>query len=268
MKIATNNTERKRKGSMKLAGLCLAFSVALHLSLAVLLVSMFSSIPRPLQTIVADLTLAKWPEERKKAVARPNPWMKGTAGGKAGTSAKGGGTVPPRESAGSSPVADGVPAEPQPAHVVSVQGPPVIAGQAGERTVPGGQGGAGAGQGSGSGSSGIPGGKGTGPTGPGTGQGGSGNAGLQGGSDYYYIRDHVMRNVAYPERARRMGMEGRVLLSFIVIESGATRDVKVLHTSGFRLLDESAKEAVEKTVIPKKVPYRVAVTLPITYKMQ
>lgn len=77
-----------------------------------------------------------------------------------------------------------------------------------------------------------------------------------------------MKNIKYPERARRMGAEGTVLLSFIVLESGVTREVKVIDGSGFRLLDESAKEGVEKTVIQKKVPYRVMVTLPITYRLQ
>ena len=102
----------------------------------------------------------------------------------------------------------------------------------------------------------------------GTGSGSQGGGGIQGGSDYYYIRETVMKNIKYPERARRMGQEGRVVLSFIVLENGATSEVKVVNGSGYRLLDESAKEGVMKTTIYKKVPYRIVVTLPIAYKLQ
>ncbi len=118
-------------------------------------------------------------------------------------------------------------------------------------------------------------------SGPGGGQGGghgggggSGNGpgtgeGLAAGSkDYNYIRDAIMRNVRYPEEAIRLGIEGKVVLSFIVLESGATSKVQVIGSSGNRLLDQSAKEAVAVTRIGRKVPYRVVVHLPITYRLQ
>ncbi|MBA4390355.1 MAG: hypothetical protein C0399_05400 [Syntrophus sp. (in: bacteria)] len=98
---------------------------------------------------------------------------------------------------------------------------------------------------------------------------GSNNSSLLSSSkDYTYIRDAVMKNIRYPERARRMGFEGKTVLSFIVLENGATSDIKVHKSSGYRLLDESAKEAVAETHITKKVPYRVVVHLPITYTLQ
>ena len=102
----------------------------------------------------------------------------------------------------------------------------------------------------------------------GTGSGSPGGGINQGGSDYYYIRETVMKNIKYPERARKMGQEGRVVLSFIVLENGATSEVKVTSSCGYRLLDESAKEGVTNTTIHKKVPYKVMVTLPITYRLQ
>jgi periplasmic protein TonB len=106
--------------------------------------------------------------------------------------------------------------------------------------------------------------------GGGTGQGGgagTGGEGIQGGKDYFYIRDRVLRNVKYPEKARRMGTEGQVLLSFIVLENGATSEVKVVRSSGSRVLDDDAKEAVVRTRIDRTVPYRAVVSLPITYTL-
>jgi protein TonB len=91
---------------------------------------------------------------------------------------------------------------------------------------------------------------------------------LEEGKDYTYIRHAVMKNIKYPERARRMGFEGKTLLSFMVLENGTTGQIKVEKSSGYRLLDDSAIEGVARTVIPRKAPYRVVVRLPITYRLQ
>jgi len=77
-----------------------------------------------------------------------------------------------------------------------------------------------------------------------------------------------MKNIRYPDEAMRLGIEGKVLLSFIVLENGRTGSIEVIGSSGYRLLDQSAKEAVALTRIGRKVPYRVVVRLPITYRLQ
>jgi len=97
---------------------------------------------------------------------------------------------------------------------------------------------------------------------------GAGGSLSEGSRDYNYIRDAVMKNTRYPTEAIRLGIEGRALISFIVLENGTTGKIKVESSSGYRLLDESAKEAVAITRIYKKVPYRVAVHLPIAYKLR
>lgn len=106
--------------------------------------------------------------------------------------------------------------------------------------------------------------------GGGSGQGsGGGGKGLGGGSeDYSYIRDAIMKNIKYPDRARRLGFEGRVMLSFMVLENGTIREVRVIDSSGYRILDESAKDAAAETRIARKMPHRIVVKLPVTYKLQ
>lgn len=104
-------------------------------------------------------------------------------------------------------------------------------------------------------------------SGQGTGQG-SGAGLIKGGRDYNYIREAVMKNIRYPGEALRLGIEGKVFISFIVLENGTTSEIRVVSGSGYRVLDESAKEAVAMTRIRKKVPYRVVVHLPVTYKIQ
>jgi len=85
---------------------------------------------------------------------------------------------------------------------------------------------------------------------------------------FHYIRDGILRNIKYPDRARRRGQEGRVLLSFTVTDSGTTKDVKVISGSGFTDLDNSAREAVSHTTFSRKIPYRLFVTLPIEFRLE
>ena len=87
------------------------------------------------------------------------------------------------------------------------------------------------------------------------------------GGGFAFIRENIMRNVRYPERARRMGWEGRVVLSFTVNETGVVDDVKVVKSSGFASLDEGAQEGVRKTRFAKKIPARLSVILPVEYRL-
>jgi len=94
---------------------------------------------------------------------------------------------------------------------------------------------------------------------------GSGSAGEK---VFHFIRDGVMKNVRYPEKARRKGLAGRIVLSFTVTEGGITRDVKVINGSGFVELDNTAKEAVARTTFSQKIPYKLFVILPIEYRLE
>lgn len=106
-------------------------------------------------------------------------------------------------------------------------------------------------------------------------QGGTGQAGgiyvdgvFQEGKDFSTIRDAIIKNVRYPERARRMGFEGRVLLSFVVLEDGSTAQIRLAQSSGFRILDEEARNVIARTRIVKRVPYRSVVLLPVVYSLR
>ena len=104
----------------------------------------------------------------------------------------------------------------------------------------------------------------------GIGQGGSGEKEGYGikSEDYSFIRDAIMKNIKYPDKARRLGFEGRVLISFMVLENGKIDDVRVIGSSGHQILDESAKNAAAETQIGRKMPHKVAVRLPVMYRLQ
>jgi periplasmic protein TonB len=88
--------------------------------------------------------------------------------------------------------------------------------------------------------------------------------------DFAFIRDTILKRIKdkYPDRARRMGWEGKVVLSFDLFENGSIRNVKIISSSGFHILDNSAKEVIEKTTFTRKIPYSRLVQLPVEYKLQ
>ena len=257
--------------SVKDTYISLALSIVVHLCIAMLFIGLSMGSRKTDQIVVVDLTLMAG----QGGVGTDSPGPRTKAQGNGGTKGM-------TEAARMKPGLHDKPAagDPQPstnsaradyAPEVSTQASQAAADPQRDTAAHGGQPGqgrkegpgSGYGEGGGTGLKGAGGGFGAGGTGLGPGGGG-----IQGGSDYYYIREMVMKNIKYPEKARRMGQEGRVVLSFIVLESGATSEIKVLSSCGFKLLDESAKEGVMRTVIQKKVPYKVVVTLPISYKLQ
>jgi len=94
---------------------------------------------------------------------------------------------------------------------------------------------------------------------------GSGNAGEK---TFNFIREGILKNIRYPENARRKGFEGKILLSFTIMENGTTRDVRIINGSGFRDLDNSAQDAVKRPPFPQRIPYKLFVTIPIEFRLE
>ena len=107
--------------------------------------------------------------------------------------------------------------------------------------------------------------------GGGTGKG-SGSSGGEAGSrahEYRYVREIVMKLLKYPEKARRMGLEGRVIMSFIITEAGLARDIKVVESSGFQMLDDAAREAISRVNLSRRSdPHRLIVHLPVEFRLR
>lgn len=85
--------------------------------------------------------------------------------------------------------------------------------------------------------------------------------------NFSFVRETILQSIRYPERARRMGWEGKVVLSFTVFENGGIGDVRIIQGSGFSLLDENARDTVTKVNIKRKLPVRLYVLLPVEYRL-
>lgn len=249
-------------------------SVALHACVILLVIAASVAFDnRPAKIVEIDFTLIK-------DQAAEQPTLEITKQGiTRGRPARRGGGAPKKieEPARSTPVnAAALPAgeqtersaAPTPVTVSDPQSETIVHGVA-ANSASSGAGGSVQGHGSTTGSGGYGQGGSRGGSGGGHGGGQGSGAGLaEGGRDYNYIRDAVMKHIKYPDEAIRLGIEGKVVISFIVLENGTTSTIKIVSGSGYRLLDESAREAVAITRIRKKVPYRVIVHLPVMYKLQ
>ncbi|MCS7261846.1 MAG: energy transducer TonB [Aquificaceae bacterium] len=79
----------------------------------------------------------------------------------------------------------------------------------------------------------------------------------------------VQRSISYPPLARRMGWEGRVVLSIHIKEDGTLKEVKIAESSGYELLDRNAVETVKRVAgLFPKPPVEVVVKLPVAYKLE
>lgn len=87
------------------------------------------------------------------------------------------------------------------------------------------------------------------------------------GIDLSELRENVQRSIAYPALARRMGWEGRVVISFMICADGTLRNVRLEESSGKPILDRNALDVVKRI---DRLPANAGiqrVVLPIVYKL-
>lgn len=93
--------------------------------------------------------------------------------------------------------------------------------------------------------------------------------GFPGGMGAFY--KYVQKKMKYPSQARRMGIEGKVFVQFVVGKDGSINDVKVIRGIGagcdeeaIRVLKNSPQWAPGKQ---RGKPVKVRMVLPITFKL-
>ncbi len=89
------------------------------------------------------------------------------------------------------------------------------------------------------------------------------------GGDVAYIK-FIQKNLIYPEKARRMGIEGRIFVQFIVEKDGSLTNIKVLRGIGGDCNEEAIRVLKNS---PKWLPgkqrgkaVRVQMVVPMTFK--
>lgn len=84
--------------------------------------------------------------------------------------------------------------------------------------------------------------------------------------------DYIKKNMCYPEEAKKKGIEGRVLVQFVIEKDGSHNSYKVIRSPD-SLLNEEAIRIVKG--MPKWIPARlwnkttrIRYTQPITFKLE
>ena len=86
--------------------------------------------------------------------------------------------------------------------------------------------------------------------------------------NFAYIKKIIEENLSYPRRAQRMGWSGRVVVSFDVAKNGHVRDIRIVKSSGFELLDSNLVETIRKVEPFPRPPISVTLKMPITYELR
>jgi protein TonB len=86
-------------------------------------------------------------------------------------------------------------------------------------------------------------------------------------ANFSYIKDMINEKITYPGVARQMGWEGKVKVSFIISFDGSVRGIEILKSSGFKILDKNAIEAVKNASPFPKPPAEAQIIIPILYKL-
>lgn len=82
------------------------------------------------------------------------------------------------------------------------------------------------------------------------------------------ISDIVRKHLQYPYLARRMGWEGKVVVSFVLTRQGELKEVRVVQSSGYKVLDENTLATLQGCAKYFPVPpVDVKITLPVVYKL-
>jgi protein TonB len=84
---------------------------------------------------------------------------------------------------------------------------------------------------------------------------------------FLYIKDDIQKNITYPRLARKMGWEGKVVVSFVICEDGTVINIKIVKSSGFALLDKNAVESIKKAVPFPSPPVRAELVVPVSYRL-
>jgi protein TonB len=86
-------------------------------------------------------------------------------------------------------------------------------------------------------------------------------------ANFSYIRDMIIKRIIYPERAREMGWQGKVKVSFVISSNGFVQDIRVLQSSGVEILDRNAVETVKKASPFPRPPVAAQLIIPISYRL-
>lgn len=84
--------------------------------------------------------------------------------------------------------------------------------------------------------------------------------------NFEYIKVLIQKSIVYPAMARRMGLTGKVVVSFVITENGRAENEKIIVSSGHTVLDNNVIETIRMVEPFPKPPVRAELRIPIVYR--
>lgn len=89
-----------------------------------------------------------------------------------------------------------------------------------------------------------------------------------------YIKDHfanimskVRKRIVYPPIARKMGWQGKVIVSFVICLDGSVKDITIRESSGHAILDKNAIDVIRKGSPFPRPPVSAELIIPVVYTL-
>ncbi len=87
------------------------------------------------------------------------------------------------------------------------------------------------------------------------------------------MMQYLVDNIKYPEKVRRAGIEGKIVIRFFINTDGSLEDFAVIKSSGNDLLDAEALRVAKampdwKPALFEGKPVKLRMTLPIVFKLE
>jgi len=81
------------------------------------------------------------------------------------------------------------------------------------------------------------------------------------------VAEIIRHNLQYPANARRRGIEGTLLVRFVIEVRGRAAEIRIVQSSGAPILDRNALETIMKCSFPPPPGGSVELSLPITFRL-
>ena len=87
------------------------------------------------------------------------------------------------------------------------------------------------------------------------------------------VKQRIEEARGYPSSAKRQGFEGKAYLKFVILSNGIAQEIRVLRSSGFKILDEEAITTIRRAEpfppIPKGIStLQVQMEIAIVFKLK
>lgn len=74
------------------------------------------------------------------------------------------------------------------------------------------------------------------------------------------VKQKIEEARRYPSWAKGHGIEGAVYIYFTVLPGGLSQDIKIIHSSGFKILDEEAIQTIQRAGPFPSIPQEIGVS--------